>query len=54
MKLTIKNLNKRYGLDIKSVYSPEHNKMVWSFTYEGKEYKFETKAKIAEFMKSIC
>lgn len=50
MKLTIKNLNKRYGLDIKPAYSYKLNKRVWQFVKDGKTYQFENKAKIKDFI----
>lgn len=52
MKVTIKKLNKRYGLNIRSIYSPKYHKRVWGFLYKGKDMKFETKDEIYAFLQS--
>lgn len=51
MKLTIKNLEKRYGVKIHSVMNHEIGKMMWMIQHNNTEIYFDTKEKVYEYLK---
>ena len=53
MKLTIKNLEKRYNVKIHSVMNFEKGIRMWMIKYHDKELYFENKNRLYDFFKEI-
>lgn len=53
MKITIKNLEKRFNVKIHSVMNFEKGIRMWMIKYHDKELYFENKNRLYDFFKEI-
>ena len=53
MELTIKNLEKRYNIQIHSVMNFEKGIRMWMIEYQNKKLYFDNKNQLYDFLKEI-